>query len=459
MIKGRILVQATVRRVVQRHLEHSFGMSSPCGNNKAHRRGSGVNGGRTVVYTRRQNPVTRPGPLTTSHMHPNPKSPIKSDAKVLSLEGLRGYAAVAVVLSHLALEFFPAAVRGEAATSHSSWETWLYHSPFRFFYSGFFAVCIFFVMSGYVLAKKFLKTHDRSVLGEAALKRYFRLMPPVLASSMLLVISTGIYHGNGAEILGRRLLDAGAEATYRTFIFGANTYNAVIWTMQIEFLCSLLLFLFLALVGRTRYAGFALIATCATAMALSPLFGYFMALFLVGAYVDKIAAFLKPFGLSLLGMVVALYLGAYDSPSQAYQLLVASANTLQFSYGIRLNWPVFFPAIGAVLLVAAILANEALSRPLATRFSVWLGKISFSLYLTHSITLFFLTKPVFNALEPMVGYNLAAATASLIALGASLAISEPFYRLFDRPSVVLSNKVGALARRLGRKSIGWTNPV
>lgn len=380
-------------------------------------------------------------------MPQTPNAPRSSTAKVLSLEGLRGYAALAVVLSHLALEFFPAAVRGEAAVAHSPVEMWLYHSPFKFFYAGFFAVCIFFVMSGYVLSKKFLATHDRRILGEAALKRYFRLMPPVFASSMLLVATTGFYYGIGNEILGRRLVDAAAEATYRTFLFGSNTYNSVIWTMQIEFLCSLLLFLFLALFGRTRYAGFAVIAACSVAMALSPLLGYFMALFLIGAYIDRVAMLLRPFGISLLAVVLALYMGGYDSPSQAYKYLVLTANTLQFAYGIRLNWPVLFPAIGAVLLVAAILANVHIGQALSTRFSVWLGKVSFSLYLTHSIALFFVTVPVFKVLEPTAGYNIAAVLASAIALCASLALSEVFYRLCDRPSVVLSNKVGTLARR------------
>lgn len=379
-------------------------------------------------------------------------APKKTEGKVLCLEGLRGYAAVAVVLSHLAMEFFPAATRGDAAAAHSRFEIWLYHSPFKFFYAGFFAVCIFFVMSGYVLSKKFLATHDRRVLGQAAVKRYFRLMPPVLASSMLLVSSTALYHGIGADMLGLRLLDAAAEATYRTFLFGANTYNSVIWTMQIEFLCSLLLFLFLALFGRSRYATVAVAVACAASMALSPLFGYFMALFLIGAYIDRVALLLKPFGLSLFALIAALYLGGYDSPSRAYTSLVILANTLQFDYGIRLNWPAFFPALGAVLLVAAILASGTVARPLSAQFSVWLGKVSFSVYLTHSITLFFLTAPVFKALEPAIGYNMAAVSASAVALCASLVVSESFYRVFDRPAVVLSNKVGSLAGRAFEKA-------
>ncbi len=374
------------------------------------------------------------------------KSPERPKDKVLSLEGLRGYAAIAVVFSHLALEFFPGAARGDVTAAHSAAEIWLYHSPFKFLYSGFFAVCIFFVMSGYVLAKKFLITQNREVLGEAALKRYFRLMPPVLAASMLLVAAIGLYHGIGAEQLGPRLLDAATEATYRTFLFGANTYNSVIWTMQIEFLGSLLLFLFLALFGRMKYAGIAVMITSTAAMSLSPLHGYFMALFLIGAYIDKIAVLLRPFGLSLLCMMAALYLGGYDSPSQAYKYLVIAANILQFNYGIRLNWPVFFPAIGAILLVAAVRANGTLSKPLSTPLSVWLGKVSFSLYLTHSITFFFVTAPVFKALEPTVGYNAAALAACATAVCTSLALAELFYRLCDRPSVILSSKVGTLSR-------------
>lgn len=376
--------------------------------------------------------------------------------KLLELEGLRGVAALAVVLSHLALEFFPTLING---SGDNALQVWVYNSPFRFLYSGLFAVCIFFVMSGFVLSRKYLRTHDGAVLADGTIKRYFRLMPPVLISTILLTLSICIVRDVPPQRWAELFFSSTKEALYGSFLFGHNANNSVLWTMQIEFLGSLGLFAFLAVFGRSRWAPLAVVACAAALMKLSPLFGYFFALFLLGIYIDKAHRLLRgPIGFC--AFLFGLYLGGYDAPSAAYRHVVVFANTLQFEYGIHLNWPLLFPAIGSLLVVASALACAPVSRFLSCRTAVWLGAISFSLYLTHTMTLVFITHPVGQLLTPLLGAGPSSVIVSLLAISASLLVASYFTRLVDVPSVVLANRVGKRAmERVYRRRLAQADGV
>ncbi|CUJ43438.1 Uncharacterized protein conserved in bacteria [Achromobacter aegrifaciens] len=363
----------------------------------------------------------------------------KQYPKILSLEGLRGVAALAVVLSHLALQFFPHAAVGGNHPIHSSIDSWLYNSPLRVLYAGFFAVCIFFVMSGYVLSRKFLRTHDNRILIDATAKRYFRLAIPVLTSCIFMVVTASLVQS--MEGLGSRLWGASGEALYGAFFFGSNSYNAVIWTMQVEFLGSMILFAFLFVFGRFGYAPLAAVVLCSGMMYLNQLTGYFFAMFIIGIYVDKLTFLIRHWTLSVPVFLFGLYLGAYDGPSNAYRQVAIFANILQFDHGIKLNWPVLFPGLGAILVVAATLAAGPVNSFFSSRVPVWLGKVSFSLYLTHTVVLLVLAAPVAKLLASL-GSVQAALIACAVSVVASLGVSVLFYRAVDKPSVTFANWFG-----------------
>lgn len=365
--------------------------------------------------------------------------------KVLSLEGLRGLAAVIVVLSHIMMEFFPTAAVGRLHEQHIPLEQWLYDSPFRAFYAGFFAVCIFFVLSGYVLSLKYLKTFDSNVISDSMAKRYFRLLPAVLASTLLMAIAAGILNQMPAAAWPRHLLSAAREGLYGGFLFGENAHNAVIWTMQVELLGSFALFIYLLMFGRFRWGWVAGVVLCAGLMARLPLMGYFFAMFICGAYLGRAVRFASNPAIAAILLLVGIYLGGYDSPSTAYRQVVVLANTLQFEYGIALNWPVFIPGLGAVLVVLSLLGGSVISAPFASRFCVWLGKISFSLYLTHTLILMVLSKWLFELALPTTNYVSAAIFSGLTCLILSLLTAEYFYRIFDKPSVAWANRIGRSA--------------
>lgn len=198
-----------------------------------------------------------------------PKMPKSvSRPKFAELEGLRGAAAFVVLLSHLRLTFF--------IEESNALRTHLGDVPGRVFEAlldGNFAVWLFWTMSAFVLSLRFHETPDpeksKKILISAATRRYPRLAIPVLASVVLawallrcgLMTNTLLaeefgskYHGwlGSFYLFEANFITALKTATWQSFFsyHSSSTYNAVLWTMEIELIGSLFLFAFLALFGK-----------------------------------------------------------------------------------------------------------------------------------------------------------------------------------------------------------------
>lgn len=107
------------------------------------------------------------------------------------IDTLRGAAAVQVLLSHSMLAFFP----GIALASPLSGALLGYFAttPFFFAFDGASAVCIFFVLSGYVLTPLF--TRSRSTSAVLIGSRFVRLGAPAVAGCALSAILFQLFAG------------------------------------------------------------------------------------------------------------------------------------------------------------------------------------------------------------------------------------------------------------------------
>ncbi len=110
------------------------------------------------------------------------------------IDGIRGWAALVVLLFHLTTEMFGALI--------PEFKSDLAH----LFLNGGLAVSVFFVLSGDALSAGFLRSRNPGILESLVVKRYFRLTIPIFIScalAYLLMVSGMTYHLPAAEVVRR----------------------------------------------------------------------------------------------------------------------------------------------------------------------------------------------------------------------------------------------------------------
>lgn len=207
---------------------------------------------------------------------PRPKS--SSGNKISALDGLRGLCCLMVMHMHWTFALTD-------SNDGGSWETnvkYLFHRPFFYLlWAGTSHVCVFFVLSGYVLSVKCLTMIHQGVpahrlISSAVLRRATRIFLPPMALMFiyLVAIRLHVFHNSVAvreenqwsQQFQLRFFEA-APPLYPSFrdqfwdVIGATQklldpsthfelpdygkYDTHLWTMPTEFYCSLALFLVL----------------------------------------------------------------------------------------------------------------------------------------------------------------------------------------------------------------------
>jgi peptidoglycan/LPS O-acetylase OafA/YrhL len=376
--------------------------------------------------------------------------------KIGYIEGMRGIAALMVCASHFLQIFLPRVYEGTAVKSWGVGESAFETSPVNVVLNPNFAVCLFFVLSGYVLSHGFMQDGDLMRLRKTAFKRYPRLMLPVLASVLLAwaVLTAGGFHYGELRPLSsaimpdyfassRSFLYAVEEGSFGAFFAGNNSLNPVLWTISVELYGSFLVFGLLALFRRSRYRWFGYAA------AVMLFYDSYYLAFPIGVAIAGLPE--RPAGRTLFAVSLALFglaLGAYPyygAQEGFWRWLPKPGAALPI---------VFYHIVGAGLLLQAVILNRArtiFERP-TLRF---LGRISYSLYLIHFTLLASLPTWLVLRLEPNIGY-LPAITFAFVATvpvllvcayGYAYAIDEPATRLADRCATWILALLAAIVER------------
>ncbi|WP_024303893.1 acyltransferase [Pseudogulbenkiania sp. MAI-1] len=377
--------------------------------------------------------------------------------KNLAVEGVRGLAALAVILSHSALTFWPY-LHGDVDELRSGFERWVFDSPFGFFYSGAGAVSVFFVLSGFVLG--------RSVLGQTGLvrslpgmvvRRYFRLMLPILATCLLAwAVFAFVLPQVDRQALGEwirlfgsfdfSLTSALRQGTVETILWGASDYNWALWTMRVEFFGSLLVYGLAALLVYWSRPGWLLPVAALACLWLVPGGdGMYYALFVFGIWLAASEWTVDSRVVAALLLLAGLYLVGYHEESRSYRFIEQHL-ALTWRGESMSNYDLA-NALGGMLIVWAALKSPWLGQCLSGRAMAWLGRLSFSAYLLHMLVLATVAPAVFNALRPELSYTGAALLSLLASLLAIYLCSLPYARWVDETSIHVSRKAGRLVWR------------
>lgn len=376
------------------------------------------------------------------------------------LESLRGLAALTVVFAHFVVGFYPALFWAKAEQVHTgnAVEIWISGTPLNLFYNGAFSVAIFFVLSGYVLSYRFFRDRSAPVLlVPLTVKRYVRLLIPILFCNITVfaLLSLSLFFNQPASVVTKSsdwlgafwLFTPDPWHTLKASFFGAffshdASHNTALWTMTYEFYGSLIVFGFIALFGRSpkRLWFYALaILIFRRKYYLAFVLGMLLADLSTGERnpFRKVTAGL-PFVLLLLaGLLLGSVPAGRPLDGTFYGVLTAIAK------------PRTLHILGAFLVMLALLHLKPLQRFLSHKPFVFLGRISFSMYILHVILIGTLSSWLMLRLVPYFSYHAAFLMTAGMTFPVLMVLSHYAYKYVDSAGINMSQSVYKLiVRRL-----------
>lgn len=376
------------------------------------------------------------------------------------LDGVRGVAMLIVVLHHFGLAFFPAINYLDPEKIHlgnGEIELMIGKTPLNLFFNGGFAVTVFFVLSGFVLSYKFHLSGSRKLLTEYATKRYFRLFLPVAGSIIICYFLhiSGLFTTksvgditkssewlNGLYSNMKGPGDVLKNMSVDVFLNNDNRYNAVLWTMTIEFLGSLLLFSFLALTGDNKKT---ILLHIIVGVLILLTDKKFYAAFILGSLISRlfVNGFSFPKGLKgtlikFLLLTAGIYFSSYP---QGFLTQQSMWKYLSWSWT---NGYELFHVLGAFCILFVICFDKNFMRFFSIKPFLYLGKISFSFYLLHLAVMCSLGCFIFRELWKPGTYLIPFLVSFAASMAVSLLISHFYYKWIDRSSIRFSEKMGKL---------------
>jgi len=371
--------------------------------------------------------------------------------KIEYLDSLRGIAALTVVIFHFLADFYPATITMNINDSHFSiYEAFLKLTPVNVFYNGTFAVYIFFVLSGYVLTYKYFKTKNEQVVVSGAIKRYFRLLGPVAASIFLsyILLKLGFMRNIDASIYTKsqflggfyqfspNFYDAAKQAFFDIWFASsvANHYNAVLWTIHTEFIGSMFVFITCLFCGKLRNR-FLIYFILIIATLNTYYFCFTLGMLLADIYNSERNKFVIKDNFAPLIIIVGLFLGSYQSNTSVYNFIY---HPMDLPYVNSIN---IYYTLGAALILLGLLNWKKLQETLNNKFLLFLGSISFSMYVLHRIIITSYTSWLFTVLIPHMPYNIAFIVSFIPSMILIFGGSYLMYKYIDLNSKHVANYI------------------
>jgi peptidoglycan/LPS O-acetylase OafA/YrhL len=338
--------------------------------------------------------------------------------RLAELDGLRGWAALSVVLFHVFWETFGQIEPGFRNVATAS------------LCNGGLAVTIFFVLSGEALAAAYWRTGSQRAVLRQMVKRYPRLTLPIFVSCLgvFLLARLGLVHAQEAaaivdrpDWLGSFLAFTPDAASLLRYAFidvyadpaDPRSYNPFLWTMQTELVGSFLLF---AILLAERF----ITQRRLTILALLALIFFQMQSF-VGCFLfGMVFAWMQARG-TFAGLRQIRWL-QYAAPIAIVAALLFAGQLQSFGQLPALAY--MAPAVALVFFVHCSAAATAFFRTALSRF---LGEISFPLYLVHFAVLVSLTSAAIVFADRHGGLTTARIWAiALASVAASLVLALAF---------------------------------
>ncbi|WP_167376111.1 acyltransferase family protein [Methylobacterium tarhaniae] len=371
------------------------------------------------------------------------------------LDGLRGFAALSVVLFHFMSALVPFLVpeqQGNAA--------WISYSPIAVLWNGTFAVSVFFVLSGFVLTNASQRKSDP--LWVNVVIRYLRLAVPALLSTIFGWILLNILPTQASalhEITHSRwllwtyqgdipnFLIAIYSGAIEIFSRGGSYFNNVLWTMRPELFGSILCFI----VCLCKNARNRIIISSIFFIIIFISKKYEYESFIIGIYLREawIARQLTS-KFATLAMMIGLIIGSQSGDS---------------ADKLGLDWLPEFLAVGtknsmlypmaAGLVVYGCIVSTTAAYALSGKLGSFLGSISFPLYLIHVPIIYTIFSYLYlltfdSKIYQFLVFTFVFAAMIFLAYTAEVFVERPFLRKLGKLRHMLNDMNSHLRGRSRR---------
>ena len=331
----------------------------------------------------------------------------------VALTSIRGFAALWVVAMHFQL--------GMADVGYSLWPGLAHY--------GYAGVDIFFILSGFILTSVYRGLEWRGV-GAFLVRRIFRVYPmhlAVLAGMLFVWVDAYTRFGVYNEAQQLRWLPVCA-LMLQPFVYHRLMWNAVSWSISMELVCYLL---FPIVIMRLRRAALPIPIAMIVGFAVVEHHLQLYDLYIWGD--GAIARGVIGFGL---GMTLRLASERWRAPSGRLASLLELAGLAGIVIAASTGQGAFIPLAAAVLILGLSYERGLVAWCLNARWCLWLGRISFSVYLVHEEVIG-LVWPHFPASRLPFGHQVDGIVWTLMVLAIVLGLAtvtwycveEPFRRL------------------------------
>ncbi|MDF2437021.1 MAG: putative acyltransferase [Bacteroidota bacterium] len=286
-------------------------------------------------------------------------------------------------------------------------------SVLNFFGYGKYGVQLFFVISGFIIPWALSKyEYNLNKYPKFLLKRFLRLEPPYLIS-IALALGVLFVRGFYSELPSSRVVHLDQFLLHIGYLIPFSNYKWILeiyWTLAIEFQFYLFMGLFY----------FAIINKRSGVRILS----YIIVLFLSFIGTRNFVFYWLP--VFLLGNILFLFMTSKINRSEFYFVSLI----IQIFIGVFLSIPILVSSIIAYLTILFMFNYS-------NRVFAWVGKISYSIYLIHTIV----GTTVINILSHHVHSPIMKMAVVLTGVAVTIFVSYMMYLLVEKPSQKLSSKI------------------